>query len=240
MSLGIRYTLRKLGYDIRRFDPLASPAAQLSSSLRKFGIDAVFDVGANQGQFASGIRDAGFKGKTISFEPLSSAHSKLLKASDGDPNWNVFSRCALGDRNGEIEINVAGNSESSSILPMLATHLSAAPQSAYVEREMSPITTLDAVAGRYLKDARAPFLKIDTQGFEWQVLEGAKDTLPRLKGVMLELSLVPLYEGQRLWQEMIRRLENDGFTLWALQQGFTDTSTGRVLQMDGIFYRVSN
>lgn len=237
MSLGIKYTLRKLGYDIRRFDPSASPAAQLFFSMRKFEIDLIFDIGANHGQFASGIRSAGYEGKILSFEPLSIAHTKLLKVSDGDPNWDVFSRCALGDRNGEIEINIAGNSESSSILPMLETHLSAAPQSAYVESEITPITKLDSVAERFLRGARAPFLKIDTQGFEWQVLEGARDTLPLLKGVMVELSLVPLYEGQRLWQEMISRLEKDGFTLWALQPGFTDPSNGRVLQMDGIFFR---
>jgi FkbM family methyltransferase len=237
MSLGIRYILRKLGYDIRRFDPSASPAAQLFFLIRNFEIDLIFDIGANHGQFASGIRNAGYEGKMISFEPLSIAHAKLLKVSDGDPNWDVFSRCALGDRDGEIEINVAGNSESSSILPMLETHLCAAPQSAYVEREMSPITKLDAVAERFLSGTRAPFLKIDTQGFEWQVLDGAKDTLPLVRGVMVELSLVPLYEGQRLWQEMISRLEKDGFTLWALQPGFTDPSNGRVLQMDGIFFR---
>lgn len=54
----------------------------------------------------------------------------------------------------------------------------------------------------------------------------------------LELSLVPLYEGRHLWREMIDRLETGGFTLWALQKGFTDAGDGRTYQMDGVFFRI--
>ena len=82
-------------------------------------------------------------------------------------------------------------------------------------------------------------MKIDTQGFEWQVLNGAQNVLPGIHGILLELSLIPLYEGQHLWQEMIVRLEQEGFTFWALQPGFVDPHNGRTLQVDGIFYRRS-
>ena len=64
-----------------------------------------------------------------------------------DPLWDVYPRCAIGDHNGEVEINIAGNSESSSILPMLESHRSAAPDSAYQGKEIVPIKTLDDVAG---------------------------------------------------------------------------------------------
>lgn len=120
---------------------------------------------------------------------------------------------------------------------MLETHRSAAPYSAYQGKELVTIQTLDAVAGRYLKDARAAFLKIDTQGFEWQVLDGARDTLPHIKGILVELSLVPLYEGQHLWREVIDRLEAEGFTLWAFKPVFSDQASGQTLQVDGVFYR---
>ena len=152
--------------------------------------------------------------------------------------WEAYPRCALGDHNGEVEINIAGNSFSSSILPMLESHRSAALKSAYEGKEVVPIKTLDAVAGPYLKDARAPFLKIDTQGFEWLVLDGARDTLPQIKGILVELSLVPLYGGQHLWREVIDRLESEGFTLWAFKPEFSDQVYGRTLQVDGIFYRI--
>lgn len=226
--------------DIHRYVPPASHSlSPIVSSLRKFEIDLVLDVGANQGQFASEIRCGGYTGKIVSIEPLSEAHGKLLQASAGDAGWDAYPRCALGDYVGEVEINIAGNSESSSILPMLESHRSAAPESAYQGKEIVPIKTLDAVAGPYLKDARAAFLKIDTQGFEWQVLDGARDTLPHIKGILVELSLVPLYDGQHLWRDVIDRLEAAGFTLWAFKPVFSDQASGRTLQVDGVFYRTA-
>jgi FkbM family methyltransferase len=238
LSTAINNILGKMGLEVRRLKNVSS-AAQLVSSLRKFDIDLVLDVGANKGQFALDIRQYGYAGRIVSFEPLSQAHGQLLRSSAGDTMWDAYPRCALGDHNGEVEINIAGNSESSSILPMLESHRSAAPESAYQGKEIVPINTLDAVAGQYLKDARAPFLKIDTQGFEWHVLDGARDILPHIKGILVELSLVPLYEGQHLWRDVIDRLETAGFTLWAFQPVFSDRSQGRSLQVDGIFYRTS-
>lgn len=213
-------------------------AMKLVSILEKFEIDLIFDIGANTGQFSSEIRRCGYAGRIVSFEPLSQAHGELQQSCAADPLWEAYPRCALGDREGEVEINIAGNSESSSILPMLESHRSAAPYSAYQGKERVAVKTLDAVAGPYLKDARAAFLKIDTQGFEWQVLDGARNTLPQIKGVLVELSLVPLYEGQHLWRDVIDRLEAEGFALWAFKPVFSDPVSGRTLQVDGIFYRV--
>ncbi len=231
------------GLDVRKFKNISLTAVEqnalhLAASLKKFDIDLVLDVGANDGQFASEIRRSGYTGRVVSFEPLSQAHAKLSQASEGDHMWDVYPRCALGDHNGEVEINIAGNSLSSSILPMLESHRSAAPESAYQGKESVQLKTLDSVAGKYLKDAKAPLLKIDTQGFEWQVLDGALDTLPHIKGILVELSLVPLYEGQHLWREVIERLEAKGFALWAFMPVFSDQSSGRTLQVDGLFYRI--
>jgi len=234
----VRQIFRKLGLVVHRYvPPVPPPPLQIISSLRKFKIDLILDVGANTGQFASEIRQGGYAGRIVSFEPLTQAHAELQQSSEGDPLWDVYPRCALGDHDGEVEINIAGNSESSSILPMLETHRSAAPESAYQGKEIVPIKTLDAVAGQYLKDARAAFLKIDTQGFEWQVLDGAREVLPRIQGVLVELSLVPLYGGQHLWRDVIDRLEAEGFTLWTFQPTFSNQSTGQTLQIDGVFYR---
>jgi len=233
----IKIILEKVGLEIHRISP-SKATRQIVSSLRKYEIDLVLDVGANEGQFAKEIRKAGYAGKIISFEPLSKAHAELLQASGKDSNWHIHPRCALGDYNGKIEINIAGNSVSSSILPMLESHRIAAPESAYEGKEMVALHTLDTIAGQYLSIANAPFLKIDTQGFEWNILKGATQTLPIFKGVLLELSLVPLYDGQHLWREMLDWLEAKGFILWSLQPGFTDLTVGRTLQFDGIFFRI--
>jgi FkbM family methyltransferase len=235
----VKLGFRKIGLEIHRYLPSSSLPAQLVSSFRKFDIDLVLDVGANKGQFASEIREYGYTGKIVSFEPLSSAHSVLLQSAAADSMWDAYPRCAIGNKNGEAEINIAGNSESSSILPMLVSHLSASPESAYQGKEIVPIKKLDDVAAQYLKDARAPFLKIDTQGFEWHVLDGAHDTLPYIKGILVELSLVPLYGGQHLWRDVVNRLEAEGFTMWAFRPVFSDQASGRTLQVDGVFYRNS-
>lgn len=238
LKRAIRTSLQKLGLEVHRYiPPEPLPPPQIVTSMRKFEIDLVLDVGANTGQFASEIRRGGYAGRIVSFEPLSSAHGELMETSAGDTMWEAYPRCALGDHDGEVEINIAGNSQSSSILPMLESHRSAAPESVYQGKEVVPIKTLDAVAGQYLKDALAAFLKIDTQGFEWEVLNGARDTLPQIKGILVELSLVPLYEGQHLWREVIDRLETEGFILWGFKPGFTDQTTGQSLQVDGVFFR---
>ena len=235
----IKKAFRRIGLELHGFNPNSSPVAQLVYSLNHFEIDLVFDVGANSGQFASGIRQGGFKGKIVSFEPLTSAHRLLSEASTRDSNWDVHPRCALGDHDGETIINIAGNLASSSILPMLESHISAAPHTSYIGKEVVQLFQLDTIAPEYLKTFKKPFLKIDTQGFEWQVLDGCLNSLPHIKGVLLEMSLIPLYEGQHLWEDMLLRMKDAGFTLWALQPGFTDPRNGRTYQVDGIFYRTA-
>ena len=233
----VKCLFNTFGLELRGYNPGTSPTLQLVSAMQHFGVDQVLDVGANEGQFGREIRAVGYAGGIVSFEPLSSASEILRRVAGKDANWTIHARGALGDQDGEIAINVAGNSVSSSILPMTAMHTEAAPKSQYCGQESVPIRRLDSVAGPYLNNSKAPFLKIDTQGFEWKVLDGAGQTLPKIRGVLVELSLVPLYEGQHLWQDMIARLEENGFTLWALQQGFIDPRGSRTLQLDGIFFR---
>jgi FkbM family methyltransferase len=225
------------GWDLQRFSPTNNASAQLLAVLNYTKSNVLFDIGANVGQFARESRSAGYDGKIVSFEPLSSAHDKLSKAAHNDKSWWVHSRAAVGDYDGEIDINIAGNSVSSSVLPMLEAHLSASFESAYIGVERTPMVRLDSVVAQYINGNSRPFIKIDTQGFEWQVLDGAVETLQYTKGVLLELSLVPLYDGQRLWCEMIGRMESFGLTLWSIQKGFSEKSTGRTLQIDAIFIR---
>ena len=70
------------------------------------------------------------------------------------------------------------------------------------------------------------------------VLEGAQALLSRASGIQLELSLTPLYDGQVLFVEMIQWLRARGFELWNVIPGFVDPTTARMLQFDGVFFRV--
>lgn len=234
----IKQTLRRLGLEVHRFTPGSSRTARLIAAMDSCGINTVLDVGANEGQFGEELRIGGFTGRIVSFEPMADAYGKLLKRSLNDPHWKVAPRCAIGTERGTVELNVAGNSVSSSLLPMLEAHRAAAPQSAYSRREPVTMLPLDEAAPPFLDDSGQILLKIDTQGYEWQVLDGAPSLLARSCAVLIELSLVPLYEGQSLWHDCVSRLEKAGFTIWSMEPEFIDSKTGRTLQINGLFIRI--
>jgi len=237
MERTLLHIMRSIGLDLRRYRPGTSEFDRLSSMLTNHGINLVLDVGANTGQFAKSLRDAGYTRRLISFEPLSTAHAQLLQASRNDARWEIAPRTAIGDHEGEIEMHIAGNSVSSSVLDMLDSHTSAAPGSAYVGTERAPLARLDTMALDYIKPGMIPFLKIDTQGYEDRVLDGASELLTKTRGLQLELSFVPLYEGQKLFDELVERLRTLGFSIWAIWPGFFDPYNGRMLQVDATFFR---
>jgi FkbM family methyltransferase len=222
--------LARRGLVVRRH-----PAARRQRLFTERGVDLVVDVGAARGGYATELREFGYTGRIVSFEPLAAAYADLARASAGDPRWDARNT-ALGDSTGRHEIHVASNSDSSSLLPMADQHRASSPDIQMVGTETIDVTTLDAVADEVLVDARAPFLKIDTQGFERAVLAGAERTVPRLVGLQLELSFVTLYEGGVLADEAISWCYDHGFVLVGLDQGFTDPG-GAVLQADGVFLR---
>src|SRR5208337_3648960 len=86
-------------------------------------------------------------------------------------------------------------------------------------------------------DTERIFLKLDVQGFEYKVLQGAEQFLAHVAGIQIELSLVPLYDGEHLFHPMLHDLEERGYDLWSLIPGFVDPETGRLLQLDTIFFR---
>ena len=226
-----RSAAHAFGYDIHK-----SQDRRASALFSLLGIDLLIDIGANRGQYALSRRANGYKGEILSFEPLSTAHATLLALARNDPNWTIADRVAIGDRSGEIEINLAQNSASSSVLPMLDAHLAAAPHSRYIGKETVPLRRLDdllvsTVGGRKI------FLKLDVQGFEGCVLNGAEQVLRKALALQLEMSLLPLYEGEILMLEMCQYLREKRFALWDLEPGFRDPTTGRLLQMDAVFTR---
>jgi len=247
MYRGLRQIIRSFGIDVVRYLPTSTQRARAISSQRKesnflklltlYEIDLVLDVGANVGQYAKNLFEIGYEGKVLSFEPLSSAYEQLLEASKSNYNWEIAERCAISDENGEIEINISKNSQSSSALPMLQSHIDAAPNSIYIGSEIVKKYKLSQVAFNHIKRSQSPFLKIDVQGFEDKVLNGASEILPKIRGVQLELSVVPLYEGQLLFEDMLANLKAMGFSLYGLTPGFADYRTGRLLQFIGTFFR---
>lgn len=237
MKAGIRNLLRRAGIEAYRYSVHTSTGAQLQRLLEFCKIDLVLDVGSNTGHYALELRAHGYPGRIVSFEPLTSAHARLQDVARGDVAWQVAPRMALGEAEGEIRINVAGNSLSSSILEMLPEHERAAPGSAYVANETVPLGRLDKVATGYLEGTRRLLLKIDTLGYEDRVLAGAQGMMHDVVAIQSELSLVPLYSGQPLFDEMRSKIEGMGFVLFGMFPGYVHEKTGQTLQVDGFFIR---
>jgi FkbM family methyltransferase len=231
----VKRILRQAGFELKRVEH--SDDVMLMAVLAAHDVNLVFDVGANAGLYGRVLREAGYSGRIVSFEPLSAVREKLLEVSRKDPLWDVAPRAAIGSEDGEIEIHIAGNTVSSSVLEMTESHRDAAPESAYVGSEKTPLHRLDTLAPDYLREDSRLFIKVDTQGYEDQVLKGAEHLLPKALGLQLELSLVPLYKGQCLFSEMVDRCQAMGFNLWTISRVFGNSRTGRLLSVDAIFFR---
>ena len=238
-KLWVKQLARQLGYDINAFVPGANYEAHVLALLKKYKVGCVIDVGANAGQWSERLRQFHYRGKIVSFEPLSDAHAQLVRNTTHDPHWHVPPPQGIGAEQATHTINVAGNSQSSSLRAITATHLQAAPESKTIRQEEIAIAPLDEVWPKYLPEYTGGcFLKIDTQGFEKEVLLGATATLKGVDCLQLELSMTTLYDGQTLFPEILAMVEGAGFTLAGLYEAFTDQNTLRILQYDGLFVRL--
>lgn len=231
-------TIRKITNFIN-IDVVKYPNSDLSRRMKllnHFGINKILDVGANKGQYAKLIRNLGFKGEIISFEPLSKAYAILKEEASKDDRWNTFN-FALGNKLETATINVSENLFSSSILDMTLVHEESAPHSIYEGNEKIIIKTLDNLSADLIKERDNLFLKIDVQGFEKNVIDGAQNSLMKIKGIQLEMSLVELYKGEMLFFDMAELLKSKGYKLYSLENGFYNKTTGQLLQVDGIFFK---
>jgi len=235
-KVAVRTALHRAGLDLVRSLEPSDLLRRRMDLIGSHGIGVLFDVGANAGQYATTLRALGYQGRIVSFEPAGEAFRLLARAAAHDSDWTAVN-LGLGEGEGEATLHVSANSQSSSLLDMLPAHVAAAPESAYVRRESVGLTTLASAVDAYTRPDDRLFVKIDTQGSERQVLRGGASKLDRVTGLQLELSMVPLYEGQPLMEEMVVELRGLGFVPMSLEPDFFHPQTGQLLQADGVFFR---
>jgi len=240
----LRKLLRRLGFDIVRY-PYKHIHRVVSISnewqenrfklIHKNNIDLVLDVGANDGRYGLQLRDNGYTGQIISFEPLKEEFLSLKHKASNDPMWKAFN-FALGDSNTNLFINVAGNSQSSSILDMGQVHQESAPESLYVGTQSVEVKALDDIFEEF-KNFKNIYMKLDVQGYEEKVFKGLVKNLSQIKAIQIEMSLVELYKGEKTFFDQCNFLLSNGFKLMSLEPGFFDPRSGQLLQTDGIWFR---
>ena len=236
LKLQLQYLFNYFGLDIKSYNLKNNFNFRLKHFLDYKEIDCVIDIGANDGQFGKNLRKIGYKKQIISFEPIVTAYRGLEDTSKKDKKWKVFN-FALGENTEEAEINISQNSLSSSILDMKKEHLDSAPSSKYVKREKISVKTLDSFKEEICKNFKNIYIKIDTQGYEEKVLIGGKDLVTQAKGLQLEMSVYPMYENQLLFNEFFTKIEKLNFELWDIERTFSNPKSGKILQIDGIFFK---
>lgn len=232
-----RFIRRVAGRDIIRYTPLFSTEARLAHILNWLRIDVIVDVGAGHGEFGNEVLANGFEGSVISVEPLQNAHDDLVRAARKYPRWTVVERCAAGRQDGEAVLHVTRRSGSSSLRRPGQRHAQTDKDSIEVRQDRVVVRRLDRLVIPRMANNSNVFLKVDVQGAEEDVVEGAQELMPRVKGMQIELSVVELYEGQKLMPEMLSLAARNGFALWGLAPVYLDETTGQTLQYDGIFCR---
>lgn len=224
---------------LKRFTASASEEKRTSMLLQHLGIQTVIDIGANTGQFAEGLYDFGFEGRVISFEPVPEVYFELQERARAYPQWTVAERCAVGEKDGEIEFHITDDTVFSSVLPIKDDYVAHNQKSRIVATEMLPIYRLDTILPKYLGDNPGPILlKIDTQGYEKQVIAGAQDFIHKVKGIKIEIPLYAMYENTGLdFYTTLDFLRDLNMTPYSFNIEGVDLHTGRVNTIDGLFFK---
>lgn len=212
-----------------------SPALRRATLFSRLGIDLVLDVGANAGQYAAGLRQGGFGGHIVSFEPVPAAFRELEASCANDPLWDCRN-VALGAHPHVAEMRVTRDTRTSSLMQSAGRKFTTRQAIETVATEQVTVETLDRELEKLPEDGRT-YVKIDVEGYERSVLEGATACLGRVLAVELELSLVTLWRGAPTFLDMVTVMDRHGFRVASLECVTEDLRSGQMLQVDAIFTR---
>lgn len=199
-----------MGYELFKGEDSALLSTHLKLMINNANIDLVIDVGANEGQFAQSIREIQFKGEIHSFEPVEKTFDVVRELSNSDPNWFCY-KLAMGAETETKQINVAKSSVFSSLHTPSSFGKKRFRGAAMTSKETINMTTLDERFGSKRFQQNRLLLKTDTQGFDLQVLKGARGILNQVKVIICELSLQPIYNDIPNYTEMLEFLAEAGF-----------------------------
>ena len=226
----VRQTLAKAGIWIGRPSSLFLNY-HVVALLNAHSADCVLDVGANRGQFGTALRQAGYCGPILSFEPVSEAFRELQERSAHDPAWTAH-QTAMGDESGMLSLNISASPSVSSFLRITDDYVATYAAAKIQRTEQVPVTTIDEVA-RDLPYQRL-FLKSDTQGYDLRVLKGAAQTIKsRVVGIQIEMSVVAIYEGMPDYLEALTTMRDIGF----IPTGMYPVASDPIYEFDGVFVR---
>ena len=210
--------------------------SHLRALFSRHNVTCVVDVGANEGQFRNFLRRrCGYMGLILSFEPVRSVYELIEDRSLRDPQWFVFN-LALGSLSGQRQINVMQDPHFSSFLDPHMSDIEKpdiASKNVVVRRETVEVRCLSEVLEqlRSKHDLSRIYLKMDTQGHDFEVLKGVGAWLENVVALQTEVSIKALYKGMMTFAEAMRELASYGFEVTSLCPVVRDTLF-RVIEFD--------
>lgn len=242
----MKKALERSGYELLGTKNSTTLAGHLRQVFDLLGINCVFDVGANEGQYGRFLRGLGYRGSIISFEPVEAAYSVLQRNTINDGNWTAVN-LALGSKNVVGSLNVTNGSDLSSFLTLSDYGLKTLFQ---YQNDNRPITEtkstktvelrrLDCVCEDLIKGIVNPrvFLKMDTQGYDLEVMKGAKHCLDKVLGLQSEVSVLPLYQNMPNYLESLRFFTESGYALTGLYTVIREPETFKIVEYDCVMVR---
>ena len=147
------------------------------------------------------------------FEPAPEPFARLQSRHANTPGVRLVN-AGLGSEPGRIEFNIYDNQTLNSFLPMLPSGTSTLGSPKLIRKLLVPVYSLDTYADTEGLTG-IDLLKIDTQGYELQILRGASRLFSdgRIESVLVEINFAPLYEHQVWAHEVIAFLHERGLQL---------------------------
>lgn len=200
--------------------------------------DAVFerhplvlvDVGARGGlksQWLAARRHL----RTLGFEPDAREYQRLAAETRADGRLRLFDK-ALHNRRERIPLRITRNAALTSIFEPNRAWLDAFPEADRFDvvevREVDACPLDDLLEAERIHDI--DFLKVDTQGSERYIIEGAARALAASAvGVEVEVEFAPLYREQPLFSDVDSILRSLGYSLFDLRPCYWKRAAGRTL-----------
>jgi FkbM family methyltransferase len=240
----LRSILNRFGYEISKGDYLELKAFEwhLRNLFTSLNIDCVLDVGANTGGYRNFLRNrVGFEGTIISFEPVKKNVEQLINLAKTDSNWIIYD-FALGSEDTENEINIMKSDQMCSFLsPNSAIINELRENNTIMDKELVSIRKLDSIMPILKEQHKLHniYLKIDTQGFDLEVIKGAEKTLPLVCALQTEVSIIPIYENMPPFFEIHKFLAERNFDITGLFPVSRD-SHQRVIEFDCVMLNKLN
>lgn len=238
----INSAARRRGYEITPIWRLeAQPLARhLKSIFNRYEIDCVMDVGGNKGQYHDFLRDeVGFEGLIITFEPVAQYVQLLRERAKSDLNWRIFAH-ALGAIETTMEINVTSSPGLNSFLEPSTTHVEGFWDQVSIKKETVQIKPLDLIFKELQTEFKFSkiYLKLDTQGFDLEVIKGGTQSLSEITALQSEASVKPIYQGMPNFNTTIKTCEDFGFELSGTFPVSLDDEL-RLIEFDCVMVRVT-